>query len=209
MSRLSARGSLRVYLIFISAILLAALFISSASTRVSAGAKRPLADSSEAGAAKVHADSSKHGLSDSSATIRARDSAVPGRAPDTGFIRSVRMSPPTTPETLVAIARTGLDMRQTTTLPSPTEYSFSGSLQGNRSALFTYSTPVFSSVRIEICNAIGQTIELIMSGLRDTGVHEFAWEAPSASKCVYFCRFKAIDAVKGDVKFTKTVRMIF
>jgi hypothetical protein len=40
-------------------------------------------------------------------------------------------------------------------------------------------------------------------------MHEVSWEGLALSKGIYFCRFKALDAIKGDVKFAKTVRVIF
>nr|CAI78694.1 hypothetical protein [uncultured Gammaproteobacteria bacterium] len=91
----------------------------------------------------------------------------------------------------------------------PSEFFFTAILLSDQTVQFRYGLPLFCRVRLEICNAIGQAIELPIFGLKDAEVHFMEWKASSLSKGVYFCRFKALDAVSGAVKFSKTTRLIF
>ena len=92
---------------------------------------------------------------------------------------------------------------------APTEFLFRQISASNGTALIRFDVPVFCRVRLEICNALGQSIQVPISGLKEARSYEYLYQRGNLAPGVYFCRFKALDAINDQLKYTKTERLIF
>jgi hypothetical protein len=112
-------------------------------------------------------------------------------------------------DTIMLIGECAERTRAVTASSAPPDFFFNATVLPDQTVQFRFGLPVFCRVRLEICNAIGQALELPVYGLKDAEIHFVEWNVSGLSRGVFFCRFKAMDAVSGSLKFSKTTRLIF
>jgi uncharacterized repeat protein (TIGR01451 family) len=85
----------------------------------------------------------------------------------------------------------------------PAEYSLAQNYPNpfNPTTSIAYSLPEAAKVKVEIYNALGQVVAVLMDGNVDAGYHTVEWNADNMSSGVYFYRIQAND-------FTATKRMV-
>jgi len=70
-----------------------------------------------------------------------------------------------------------------------------------------YSIPEFSSVKIDVINAIGQVIEILENKNAEPGKYELVWNASRIASGAYFIRMEAVSKESGE-KFNKLIKAV-
>ncbi len=116
----------------------------------------------------------------------------------------------TSPDTLVVDGSgqsvTGVEIAQTGV---PVQFGLSQNYPNpfNPSTLIRYTLPFRSTVRIQIFNVLGQLITELVSGVKDAGYREVAWNA-SVPSGMYLCRIEAVSVDDPSLHFTAVRKML-
>jgi hypothetical protein len=77
----------------------------------------------------------------------------------------------------------------------------------NPVTLIKYSIPVQSNVRLTIHNLLGETSELIVNELQESGYYEYQWNASGFASGIYFFRLNAVTP-DGKNSYSSVKKMI-
>lgn len=75
------------------------------------------------------------------------------------------------------------------------------------STTFRFALPVQSRVRLEVYTTIGQSVALILDGVRDAGFHDVVWNADVPSG-MYYCRLSAAPLMDPGRTFVGTRKIV-
>jgi hypothetical protein len=75
------------------------------------------------------------------------------------------------------------------------------------STTFRYAVPVPSRVRLELFSTIGQSVAVVVDGVRETGHHDVVWHAEVPSG-MYYCRFSAAPLSDPGGTFVGTRKLV-
>ncbi|MEW5798324.1 MAG: aryl-sulfate sulfotransferase [Bacteroidota bacterium] len=77
----------------------------------------------------------------------------------------------------------------------------------NPSTTIRYELPVECNVRLRVYTVLGQMVDELFYGRRQSGWHQEVWNTGFPAG-VYFCRIEAVDAHRPENRFEQTVRMV-
>jgi hypothetical protein len=77
----------------------------------------------------------------------------------------------------------------------------------NASTTFRYVLPVPSRVRLEVFTTIGQSVGLLVDGVKDAGYHDYSWRVDLPSG-MYYCRLTAAPIADPGKTFVATRKVI-
>lgn len=78
----------------------------------------------------------------------------------------------------------------------------------NPTTTIRFALPVSSHITIKIYSAIGQLVETLEDGLKETGWYSLTWQ-PRTSSGMYFCRIVAVSTEEPRWQFTDTKKLLF
>jgi hypothetical protein len=77
----------------------------------------------------------------------------------------------------------------------------------NSSTTFRFAVPVVSRVRLEVFTTIGQSVAVVVDGIREAGQHDVVWPADIPSG-MYYCRFTAAPLSDPGGTFVGTRKLV-
>jgi photosystem II stability/assembly factor-like uncharacterized protein len=91
----------------------------------------------------------------------------------------------------------------------PTEFALDQNYPNpfNPSTTIRFAVPTSSRVTVQIYSAIGQLVETVEDGLKETGWYSLTWQ-PRTSSGIYFCRIVAVSLSDPNRRFSETKKML-